>query len=100
MKVTAKNKHKEKVVEIVSHSKNTIAHVILGGLCWLSKVVDREAYYGSDFDFDLDIDDIKEIEDYIIGAADCRTCSSLREVHITIYNDNTAVKELLFINKR
>ena len=100
MKVTAKTKDKEKVVEIVSDSKIIIAHVILGGLCWLSKLVDREAYYGSNFDFDLDNDDIKEIEGYIIGAADCRTCSSLRNVHIDIYNDNTLVKTLLFTNKR
>ena len=97
MKVTAKTKDKEKVVEIVSDSKIIIAHVILGGLCWLSKLVDREAYYGSNFDFDLDIDDIK---DYIIGAADCRTCSSLRNVHIDIYNDNTVVKTLLFTNNQ
>lgn len=100
MKVTAKTKDKEKVVEIVSDSKTTIAHIILDGLCWLSKVVDREAYYGSDFDFNLDIDDIKEIEDYIISAANCHTCNYLRNVHIAIYNDNTVVKELLFTNKR
>ena len=100
MKVTAKTKDKEKVVEIVSDSKTTIANVILGGLCWLSKVVDREAYYGSDFDFNLDINDIKEIEDYIISAANCRTYNYLRNVHIDIYNNNTVVKTLLFTNKR
>ena len=100
MKVTAKTKDEEKTIEIVSDSKNTIAHVILDGLCWLSKVVDREAYYGSDFDFNLDVDDMKEIEDYIISAANCRTCNYLRNVHIAIYNDNTVVKELLFTNKR
>ena len=100
MKVTAKTEDKENVVEIVSDSKTIIAHVILGGLCWLSKLGDREVYYGSKFDFDLDINDIKEIEDYIIGAADCRTCSSLRNVHIDIYHDNTVVKTLLFTNKR
>ncbi len=100
MKVTAKTKNEEKTIEIVSNSKNTIAHVILGGLCWLSKVVDREAYYGSDFDFNLDVNDMKEIEDYIISAANCRTSNYLRNVHIAIYNDNTIVKELLFTNKR
>ena len=100
MKITAKTKDKEKTIEIVSDSKNTIANVILGGLCWLSKVVDKEAYYGSDFDFNLNIDDMKEIEDYIISAANCCTCNYLHNVHIAIYNDNTVVKELLFTNKR
>lgn len=100
MKVTAKTKDKEKTIEIVSDSKNTIANVILGGLCWLSRVVDREAYYGSNFDFNLDINDMKEIEDYIISVANWRTSNYIRSVHIDIYNDNTVVKELLFTNKR
>ena len=98
MKVTAKTLNTGKTIEIVGDANEMIANTILNAICWLEEVVDDNAYYGSYFDFT--IDNIDEIEEHIIILASIDAQDHINTVHITVYNDNTAVKELVFTNKR
>ena len=98
MKVTAKNLNTGKTIEIVGDANDMIANTILNGICWFEEVVDDNAYYGSDFDFT--IDNIDEIEKEILLLASIAAQGYVNTVHITVYNDNTAVKELLFTDKQ
>ena len=98
MKVTAKNINKGTTIEIVGDANEMIANTILNAICWFEKVVDDKAYYGSYFDFT--IDNIDEIEKHILILASIDAQNYVNTVHITVYNDNTAIKELLFTNKQ
>ena len=98
MKVTAKNLNTGKTIEIVGDANDMIANTILSGICWFEKIDCDEVYYGSDFDFT--IDNIDEIEKQILLWVNIGAENYINTVHITVYNDNTAVKELLFTNKR
>ena len=98
MKVTAKNLNTGRTIEIVGDANDMIANTILSGLCWFEKVDCDEVYYGSDFDFA--IDNIDEIEKHILLLASIAAQGYVNTVHITVYNDNTAVKELLFTDKQ
>lgn len=75
-----------------------IANTILNAICWFKEVVDDNAYYGSYFDFT--INNIDEIKKHILILASIDAQNYVNTVHITVYNDNIAVKELLFTNKR
>lgn len=75
-----------------------IAKTILNAICWFEEVVDDNAYYGSNFDFA--IDNIDEIEKEILLLVNIGPQNYINTVHITVYNDNTAVKELLFTDKQ
>ena len=97
MKVTAKNIYRGTTIEIVGDANDMIANTILSGICWFEKAVDDEVYYGSDFDFT--IDNIDEIEKQILLWVNIGAENYINTVHITVYNDNTAVKELLFTYK-
>lgn len=98
MKVTAKNLNTGKTIEIVGDANDMIANTILSGLCWINKIDCDEVYYGSDFDFT--IDNIDEIEKEILLLASIDAQDHVNTVHITVYNDNIAVKELLFVDKQ
>ena len=96
MKVTAKNLNTGKTIEIVSDANDMIANIILSGICWFEKIDCDEVYYGSDFDFT--IDNIDEIEKHILLLANIGAENHISTVHITVYNDNIAIKELIFTN--
>ena len=96
MKVTAKNINRGTTIEIVGDANDMIANNILNGICWFDKIDYDEVYYGSDFDFT--IDNIDEIEKEILLLANIGAENHINTVHITVYNDNIAVKELLFTN--
>ena len=96
MKVTAKNINRGTTIEIVGDANEMIANTILNAICWLEKVVDDNAYYGSYFDFT--IDNIDEIKEHILILASIDAQNHINTVHITVYNDNIAVKELIFTN--
>ena len=98
MKVTAKNLNTGKTMEIVGDANDMIANAILSGICWFEKIDCDEVYYGSDFDFT--IDNIDEIEKHILLLVNIGAENYINTVHITVYNDNIAVKELLFTIKR
>ena len=98
MKVTAKNIYRGTTIEIVGDTNDMIANIILNGICWFEKIDCDEVYYGSDFDFT--IDDIDEIEKEILLWVNVGAENYINTVHITVYNDNTAIKELLFTYKR
>ena len=97
MKVTAKNIYRGTTIKIVGDTNDMIANIILSGICWFEKAVDDEVYYGSDFDFT--IDNIDEIEKHILLLASIGAENHISTVHITVYNDLIATKELLFTNK-
>ena len=96
MKVTAKTLNTGKTIEIVGDANEMIANTILNAICWFEEVVDDNAYYGSYFDFT--IDDIDEIEKHILLLASIDAQDHINTVYITVYNDNTAIKELIFTN--
>ena len=96
MKVTAKNLNTGRTIEIVGDANDMIANTILSGICWFEKIDCDEVYYGSDFDFT--IDNIDEIEKHILLLANIGAENHISTVHITVYNDNIAVKELIFTN--
>ena len=96
MKVTAKNIYRGTTIEIVGNANDMIANAILSGICWFEKIDCDEVYYGSDFDFT--IDDIDKMEKEILLLANIGAENDISAVHITVYNDNIAVKELLFTN--
>ena len=96
MKVTAKNIYRGTTIEIVGNANDMIANAILSGICWFEKIDCDEVYYGSDFDFT--IDDIDKMEKEILLLANIGAENDISTVHITVYNDNIAVKELLFTN--
>ena len=96
MKVTAKNIYRGTTIEIVGNANDMIANAILSGICWFEKIDCDEVYYGSDFDFT--IDNIDEIEKEILLWVNIGAENNISTVHITVYNDNIAVKELLFTN--
>ena len=96
MKVTAKNLNRGTTIEIVGDANEMIANTILNAICWLEEVVDDNAYYGSNFDFT--IDNIDEIEKEILLWVNIGAENYINTVHITVYNDNIAVKELVFTN--
>ena len=98
MKVTAKNIYRGTTIEIVGDANDMIANTILSGICWIDKIDCDEVYYGSDFDFT--IDNIDEIEKEILLLASIAAQGYVNTVHITVYNDLTAVKELLFTDKQ
>lgn len=98
MKVKAKNLNTGKTIEIVGDANDMIANTILSGICWFEKIDCDEVYYGSDFDFT--IDNIDEIEKHILLLVNVGAENYINTVHITVYNDNIAVKELLFTYKR
>ena len=98
MKVTAKNIYRGTTIEIVGDANDMIANTILSGLCWIDKIDCDEVYYGSDFDFT--IDNIDEIEKHILLWVNIGAENYINTVHITVYNDNIAVKELIFTFKR
>lgn len=98
MKVTAKELKSGRTIEIVGDANDMIANTILNGICWFEKIDCDEVYYGSDFDFT--IDNIDEIEKQILLWVNIGAENYINTVHITVYNDNTAVKELLFTYKR
>ena len=94
MKVTAKNINRGTTIEIVGDANDIIANTILNGICWFEEIDCDEVYYGSDFDFT--IDDIDEIEKEILLWVNIGAENYINTVHITVYNDNIAVKELIF----
>ena len=96
MKVTAKNIYRGTTIEIVGNANDMIANAILSGICWFEKIDCDEVYYGSDFDFT--IDDIDKMEKEILLLANIGAENDISTVHITVYNNNIAVKELLFTN--
>ena len=98
MKVTAKNINRGTTIEIVGDANDMIANTILNGICWFEKIDCDEVYYGSDFDFT--IDDIDEIEKEILLWVNIGAENYINTVHIIVYNDSTAIKELLFTYKR
>ena len=98
MKVTAKNIYRGTTIEIVGDTNDMIANIILSGICWFEKIDCDEVYYGSNFDFT--IDDIDEIEKEILLWVNIGAENYINTVHITVYNDSTAIKELLFTYKR
>ena len=98
MKVTAKNLNTGRTIEIVGDANEMIANTILNAICWLEEVVDDNAYYGSYFDFT--IDNIDEIVKHILIIASIDAQDHVNTVYITVYNDNTAIKELIFTNKQ
>ena len=97
MKVKAKNLNTGKTIEIVGDANDMIANTILRGICWFEKIDCDEVYYGSNFDFT--IDNIDEIEKEILLLVNIGAENYINTVHITVYNDSTAVKELLFVDK-
>lgn len=94
MEVKAKNVSIGDEINIVSDNEEVIANIILRELCYLNKVDGYNAYYESEYDFDIKNQD--EITKYILASASHQTNEIIYAVHITIYLGNGKITGLSF----
>jgi len=94
MEVKAKNVSRGDEISIVSDNAEIIANIILNELCSLDEVDDYNAYYETEYDFD--IKDPDEITKYILTSASRQTNNIIHAVHITIYLGNGRITGLSF----
>ena len=74
-----------------------IANIILNELCSLDEVDNHNAYYETEYDFDIENQD--EITKYILKSASRQTDDIIHAVHITIYLGNGKITGLSFESK-
>ena len=94
MEVKAKNVSRGDEISIVSDNEELIADIILRELCSLDEVDSYNAYYESEYDFD--IKDQDEITKYILASASHQTNEIIYAVHITIHLGNGSITGLTF----
>ena len=94
MEVKAKNVSRGDKINIVSDNGKIIADIILNELCSLDEVDGHNAYYETEYDFDIKNQD--EITKYILASASRQTNNIIHAVHITIYLGNGRITGLSF----
>ena len=94
MEVKAKNISGGDEINIVSDNGKIIADIILNELCSLDEVDGYNAYYETEYDFD--IKNQNEITKYILASASRQTNNIIHAVHITIYLGNGRITGLSF----
>lgn len=97
MEIKAINLNTKEKVNIISNDKELIADVILKDLCLYGRVIDGDAYYSSNYN--LEIENLDEITDYIIASSACQMFQIIHCVCISIYQNNRLLKELFFGSK-
>ena len=63
-------------------------------LCNYGRVIDGDAYYSSNYN--LEIENLDEITDYIIASSACQMFQIIHSVCISIYQNNHLLTELFF----
>ena len=91
MEIKAINLNTKKKINIISNDKELIADVILKDLCRSGMVIDGDAYYSTDYYFELE-----NLDDYIISSSACQMFQIIHCVCISIYQNNRLIKELFF----
>ena len=94
MEVKAKNVSRGDEINIVGDNVEIIANIILNELCSLDEVDSYNAYYETEYDFDIKNQD--EITKYILESASRQTNEIIHAVHITIYLGNGRITGLSF----
>ena len=94
MEVKAKNVSRGDEINIVSDNVEIIADIILNELCSLDEVDGYNAYYETEYDFDIKNQD--KITKYILASASRQTNNIIHAVHITIYLGNGRITGLSF----
>ena len=94
MEIKAINLNTKEKVNIISNDKEIIADIILKDLCNYGRVINGDAYYSSNYN--LEIENLDEITDYIISSSACQMFQIIHCVCISIYQNNRLVKELFF----
>ena len=94
MELKAINLNTKEKVNIISNDKELIADIILKDLCHYGRVIDGDAYYSTDYN--LEIENLDEISDYIIASSACQMFQIIHCVCISIYQNNRLLKELFF----
>ena len=94
MEVKAKNVSRGDEISIVGDNEEIIANIILNELCSLDEVDNHNAYYETEYDFD--IKNQNEITKYILASASHQTDEIIYAVHITIYLGNGKITGLSF----
>ena len=94
MEVKAKNVSRGDEINIVSDNVKIIADIILNELCSLDEVDGYNAYYETEYDFDIKNQD--KITKYILASASHQTNEIIHAVHITIYLGNGRITGLSF----
>ena len=94
MEVKAINLNTKEKVNIISNDKELIANIILRELCNHGRVIDGDAYYSTIYN--LEIENLDEITDYIIASSACQMFQFINCVCISIYQNNRLLKELFF----
>ena len=94
MEVKAKNISRGDEITIISDNVEIIADIILNELCSLDEVDGYNAYYETEYDFD--IKDPNKITKYILASASRQTNNIIHAVHITIYLGNGRITGLTF----
>ena len=94
MEVKAKNVSRGDEISIVSDNEEVIADIILNELCSLDEVDNHNAYYKTEYDFEIKNQD--EITKYILKSASRQTNEIIYAVHITIYLGNGKITGLSF----
>ena len=94
MEVKAKNVSRGDEISIISDNVGVIADIILNELCSLDEVDGYNAYYETEYDFD--IKNQNKITKYILASASRQTNNIIHAVHITIYLGNGRITGLSF----
>lgn len=94
MELKAINLNTKEKVNIISNDKEVIADIILKDLCNYGRVIDGDAYYSSNYN--LEIENLDEITDYIISSSACQMFQIIHCVCISIYQNNHLLTELFF----
>ena len=94
MEVKAKNISRGDKINIVSDNEELIANIILVSMCEFKEVADNEAYYETEYDFD--IKDKEEITKYILQIASLQTFQNIHTVHIKTYYDGFPYNQISF----
>ena len=101
MEVKAKNVSRGDEINIISDNEELIADIILNELCSLDEVDGYNAYYETEYDFD--IKNQNEITKYILLSATQQACDiihgvriAIHTVHITTYYDGFPYNKISF----
>ena len=94
MEVKAKNVSRGDEISIIGDNEEVIADIILNELCSFDEVDNHNAYYETEYDFD--IKNQNEITKYILKSATQQTDEIIYAVHITIHLGNNRITGLTF----
>ena len=96
MEVKAKNVSRGDEISIIGDNEEVIANIILVSMCRFKDVADNNAYYESEYEFD--IENYKDLTKYILQIASLQTFQDIHEVHIKTHHNNL-ISELSFKTK-